>query len=405
MHKSLITSHSSLLAMASSGYVALGACIGVWSGSVPALSFAADFDTVHLALFMITLRTSGILSMQVAGWVADRRSPVAAVLLGLAAVSVAWMTAGFAPLISTSTAAVWLVAIVAGLALGMLDVGMNALAVDVVAQSGRPLFGRLHAMFAVGALLGTATLLSTKQAFDGALMARAAAFFVVAVLTLATWWVLRGKAARPTGVGLQPAAPSGGSVVPLVAMAACVGLLESAAFDWAVFHVVRAGLVSPQFDTIGLVAVTVTMVAGRLASDPIVERWGVQRLIVACAAIAAVGYGLTVVAQGPVVLVAWLLVGLGAGALAPQIFGRAGQVAGGRGTAWAITGAYVGIIAEPLLVGGLTSQVGLQYALTVPMLASVILLGLLLRFRVFAAVASAPAGYADASSLAAAHDR
>lgn len=394
MHKSPLTSPSSLLAMASGGYVALGACIGVWSGSVPALSFAADFDTVHLALFMITLRVSGIISMQCAGWVVDRRSPVAAVLLGLASVSVAWMTAGFAPLISTSTAAVWLVAIVAGLALGMLDVGMNALAVDVVAQSGRPLFGRLHAMFAVGAMAGTATLLSMKQIFAGELMARAAAFFVVALLALATWWVLRGKAASPTGMGLQPAAPSGGSVVPLVAMAACVGLVESAAFDWAVFHVVRTGLVSPQFDTIGLVAVTTMMVVGRLISDPVIARRGVHLLVVVCAIIAAIGYGLTVVAQGPLVLVAWLLVGLGAGVLAPQIFGRAGQVAGGRGSAWVITGAYVGIIAEPLLVGGLTSQVGLQTALLVPMAASVLLVVLLLRYRVFATIvaATAPCG-------------
>ena len=62
----------------------------------------------------------------------------------------------------------------------------------------------------------------------------------------------------------------------------------------------------------------------------------------------------------------WCLVGLGVGLIAPQIYGLAGHVGGGRGLALVVSFGYAAFLVGPALIGFVAAHSSLQRAMLVP---------------------------------------
>jgi MFS family permease len=89
-------------------------------------------------------------------------------------------------------------------------------------------------------------------------------------------------------------------------------------------------------------------------------------------ACALLGYLLTAFASGlPVILLGWCLVGLGVGLIAPQIYGLAGHIGGGRGLALVVSFGYAAFLVGPALIGFVASRSDLQRAMLVPVVTAV----------------------------------
>lgn len=361
-------------------YVVLGGAVGTWSGSLPSLTDDITASAFTLAMIMVTFRLAGIVTMNIAGPASDRFGSGRIVQLGMGVVGIMWLTGGVFVAFAPSTPGVIGLAALSGAALGVLDVGVNAHAVTLARADRRPLFGFLHAHFAVGALAGSLLLVVTGAATSGsAVRAIATGVVGVALLILAA----RTPSTPPALVSEADGVPADevprGAVLAFLAMGLALGVGEGAAFDWSSFHVRAVGALPDLNPAVGLAAVTFAMMVTRFASDVVIAKVGVRRVVTSCAMLAACGYAVTAMPIGPSAALGWILVGTGVGVLAPQVYGAAGLILGARGVAWSISAGYAGIVAGPVLVTAVAEVAGLSRAMVVPALAMALLAALATR--------------------------
>ncbi len=267
-------------------------------------------------------------------------------------------------------------AAVFGVGNGAMDVAMNTLGIDVEQARRRPVMSRLHASFSIGNLSGALVVV---------LMGQVVAAEAAPRWSLWTSGLLIGLILVAVG-GVTPQSPTrvreahgdgSRAVVPtivwlLAAMAVCFGLTEGTAIDWSSLLVTDVAGVSPSSGAWGLACVAGFTVVIRLAGDAVVERLGRATVVRAGAACSLVGHLLTALTDGlAAILVGWCLVGLGVGLVAPQIYGLAGHIGGGRGLALVVSFGYAAFLVGPALIGFVASQSDLQRAMLVPVVTAV----------------------------------
>jgi MFS family permease len=114
------------------------------------------------------------------------------------------------------------------------------------------------------------------------------------------------------------------------------------------------------------------MVVIRMLGDAVVERLGRALVVRLGALVALCGYLLTAFTSHlGSILPGWCLVGLGVGLVAPQIYGLAGHVGGGRGLALVVSFGYAAFLVGPAIIGFVASQASLQRAMLVPVVTAI----------------------------------
>ncbi|MBF6356345.1 MFS transporter [Nocardia higoensis] len=168
----------------------------------------------------------------------------------------------------------------------------------------------------------------------------------------------------------------GRKVLALGVIAFAVLLTEGVAADWSTLQMRERLGVDDATAALAFAAFSVTMTGGRLVADRVSGSFG---------PVAVVRYGMLLAALGtatimispwtPLTLTGWALCGLGLSGSVPQIFTAAGNL--GSGTAatdmsrvFAL--GYVGLLAGPASIGGLTELVPLSVAMVVPLIAVLI---------------------------------
>jgi len=273
---------------------------------------------------------------------------------------------------------------------GVLDVSMNANAVEVERAWGRPIMSSFHAVFSLGGFAGAAA----GGAFAHYALSPAVTFWAVGavIVVLATWaarWALRTVPPRtpaPGGRGGRGGHPRG--IVLLGVLAFCCMVGEGAMADWSSVYLREDLAASAGFAAVGYAAFSLTMTAGRLAGDRMAAWWGPVRLVRASGLLAAAGLGLGLVAGHPVAAVAgFACFGAGLSCIVPQVFSAAGHrdpAYAGRALARAASIGYLGFLSGPVLIGAAAEVTGLPRALAIPALlaAFVALAATALRTRV-----------------------
>lgn len=345
-----------------------GTLVGAWGASMPGLRDRFDTDARGLALLLVSAGLAAVVTMQLGGRWADRVGARVPTVAGVPLMALGLTVLGLAPSVPVAVAG----SVVFGLGNGCMDVAMNTLAVHVERRRGRPSMSRFHASFSVGSALGAGIgalfgLLPVSTEDHPTVL-----LTTVALLGLA--WAVAMWPSVPQSAGM-PRRPAGTARDPLPratwllgAMAVCFGLTEGTGFDWSSVHVTDVTGVSPATGSLGLVFVSVFMVAIRLVGDLAVERFGHRRVVAVGAATAVAGYAVTVVATAlPLVLAAWALVGLGVGMIAPQIYGTAGHLGGGRVMGVVVGFGYAAFLSGPALIGAVAHGVGIARAMLVPL--------------------------------------
>src|SRR5690606_23203211 len=157
-----------------------------------------------------------------------------------------------------------------GIAMGLLDVAMNAQAVTVQARLGRPVMSSFHGVYSVGGLLGAlaagraaAADLSPLAHFAGA------AAVLGGVAAIASVWLLPertgGDARRPRGrawIGLPR--PRRWALILLGFVGLCSSAGEGAAADWSAIYLRDALGTTESFAVYSYAGFSVAMATGRL---------------------------------------------------------------------------------------------------------------------------------------------
>ena len=359
-----------------------GFAMGMWVVHIPNIERATGISHSTLGALLLVLGGAAFAGMQVAGPLVDRLGqrrlvPAAGILLGLAVC---------APGFANSWWALGLSLIFFGFGNGAIDVGMNSHAVVVERAYPRPIMAAFHAMWSIGgaiaAVIGAATLgagVPTGVTLTGTGL-------VCVLLSVVSARFLMEPAAVPaTGVPATVALssepvvarrPPGRTVWLLGLLALALMLSEGVANDWAALHMEKVLGTSASTAALAYGAFAVAMTTGRFLTDR-VAAWAGPTAIVRYGAILA-AVGLTTAAAAPWVplsLVGWAVFGLGLSGGVPQLFTAAGNLdtrASGALMARVVGLGYVGLLAGPALIGGLTRWMPLNVTFAVPVVLCVL---------------------------------
>ena len=329
---------------------------------VPFAKARLVLDDAQLGVVLLCLGVGAAVTMPFAGWVNHRHGSRVVVPISSALVCAA------IPLLALAPSPVLLGTAVAffGAALGMLDVSMNAHAVDVERLHGRPLMSGFHALYSVGGLAGPVAM----SALLGAGLPLIASAAVIAALLLAIVATQTRHLLAPVGDRTATRSvftwPST-TVVVLGLLALVLFLAEGAMLDWGAVLLASERGVALTRAGLGYSAFSVAMVIGRLLGDRVTAALGPVRIVRHGSLIAAAGFVLAAALPWATTSVAgFVLVGIGASNIVPVLFSAAGRSPGtapGVAIATVTTFGYTGMLAGPAAIGAVAHALSLPLAL------------------------------------------
>ena len=344
-----------------------GGMLGAWATEIPLVKERLGLGNATLGLALVCSALGGVASMQGAGPLMRRFGGVgllrATILLGCLMLPVA--------VVSLDVAMLGAALLLLGVGLGLVDLVMNAQAVQVEIGAGRPILSGLHGMWSLGALagaaLGSLLLALVPPVWQALLLAGAGS---LAVLAVSGSMLPMGGAASarraPRIRGLMWRAP----LLLTGAMMALAFAVEGALLDWSAIFLRETHHLPSSQAGLGYIAFAGAMLAGRLTGDRARARWGDRRVLQA-PVLGAACLAAAVLCPSP-----WLaVVGFGlTGAMlcnaAPILFnvaGRLGEAAGPGGATQAVASVvslgYGGVMAAPPLFGFVARQSSLSVAL------------------------------------------
>jgi len=338
-----------------------GLVLASWLPHIPELKSRLALSDGRLGFLLLAMAVGAVAALPTAGWLIARFGSGAVTRVSAAALSLAVTLPMVSPGVVASAAAL----AVLGICNAVLDVAMNAQAVLVEKDYGRPIMSSFHALFSLGGLLGAGGASLAMVAGLNAITHLA----LVALLGLAAI-VLAAPHLVPTS--RSPGLAQAGFVVPPAAflslglLAFCALLVEGAIGDWSAVYLRDSLGTSAAIAAMGFAAFSLAMALGRLAGDALARRLGGPRLLRVSGSLAAVGLSVAlVVGQPSIAVLGFGLVGLGMANLIPVLFSAAGRTGAHAGTAIAAvaTAGYLGYLAGPPLIGLAADAAGLPTAL------------------------------------------
>ena len=345
-----------------------GFMLAMWVVHIPAFTDRTGVSNAALGGLILVLAAGALVGMQVAGPLADRFGSRAMTTAAALLLSVVVLGPGFA----VSAAQLGVALAVFGFANGALDVSMNTQAVHVERDYGRPIMAAFHALFSCGGLVGS----------------------LFGALTLHWSWDVRTTLGIATAVGLAIVAVCAprllGRVEPerdkrehgrgdwrmvlaLGVIAFALLLAEGVATDWSALQVREHLDTSESTAALAFGAFSVMMTIGRFTADRVSAAVGPVAVVRYGTLLGACGLALVVAsAWVPLTLLGWALLGLGLSGGIPQIFTAAGNLSGGSpgvNMSRVFGMGYLGLLAGPAIIGGLTTLMPLTVALVVPLVA------------------------------------
>ncbi|MGH7353285.1 MAG: MFS transporter [Candidatus Rokuibacteriota bacterium] len=325
-----------------------GAVIASWVPHIPAVKARHALSEAQLGLVLLAMAAAAVVALPAAGWLVARagsRRVTAAAAIGLC-VALPW------PVLSPGVAFLVPALALLGAFNALLDVSMNAQAVEVERGYGRAIMSSFHALWSAGGLAGAALA-------GGAMSLGVARASLVVWTGIAGLGVVAGalpglvRAARGSAAPVFVRPPRALLVLGGLAFA---GLLtEGAVADWSALYLHDALGASAAYAAAGFAAFAAAMAAGRFAGDRAVDRFGARRVLRVSGAIAAAGLAVGLVSGSAVLaVIGFGAVGLGIANTIPILFSAAARV---QGTPPAIalaavtTTGYLGFLAGPPLIG------------------------------------------------------
>jgi MFS family permease len=344
------------------------AVAGTLAPRIPAIKTNLDLTDGELGAALTGFAAGLFAGTRAAAWLLDRFGSRRVVRAGLPLLAASLIGPGLADDLAGLTASL----VVLGLAAGLLDVAMNAQAVEVERGYARPIMAGLHGMWSLGVLGASVVAAGVAAAGVGVRTAFAAAAIVLVPVALVVPLGLlppaepaaRSSAAEPASrKGLLPVA-----VLALGAIGFCSFLGEGAAADWSGVYTRDSVGAASGLAAFAFTSFAVGMVASRFTADRLAARAGPVTVVRAGGLLAAAGltFGLLVLAW-PATFVAFALLGLGLAPLVPIAFSAAGNLgSGARALGWVVTMSYVGSVLGPAAIGFVAHAVGLRAGLVIP---------------------------------------
>jgi predicted MFS family arabinose efflux permease len=326
-----------------------GTVFASWVPHIPAVKARLALNDAQLGLLLLCIAAGSMASLAIAGWAVSRlgsRAVTVGAALGLA------LTLPL-PLATASVTVTATTLVAFGAFNALLDVAMNAQAVEVQERYGRSIMSSFHGCFSLGGLCGAALGGGFIAAGVGdlrhPLAVAAAAVLCIGVASAALLRSPPTRAAREP-VFVRPT----GALLPLGLLALGALMVEGAMADWSALYLHDTLRATPQFAAAGFAVFSLAMALGRFGGDRLVDRYGPARLLRRSGLLAAAGLLIALTGSQAAALAGFGLLGLGMANAIPVLFTAAGRVQGaapGRALAAVASAGYLGFLAGPPLIG------------------------------------------------------
>jgi MFS family permease len=342
-----------------------GLVFGSWAARIPAVRDHVGLSDGELGIALACGAIGSIIAMPIAGGRAARVGSRRATRVAFAAMCAITAVVSLAP----SLPALCGLMLLFGAAMGSLDVTMNAHGVAVERRYGRAILASFHAWFSLGGLAGGAlgALAAAADLDVRAHLAIVAAVMAVVGLSWSRYFLASDADAigHADPVFVRPPR----RLLALGALAFACLLIEGASADWSGVYLRDELGTTAAIAALGFTAFSVTMTAGRLVGDRLVDRFGPTAIVRAGGSIAAIGFGLALLIAEPfAAIVGFACLGAGMSGVVPIVFRASGHVPGmaaGVGLAAVSSTGYLGFLVGPPTIGGIAELVGLPTALVV----------------------------------------
>ena len=311
-------------------------------------------DNGQTGFLLTCLAVGGLLAMPLAGFLivrnGSRRLAVGSTILFIVAVPLM----AFMPSYYALLAVVPLV----GISTGVMDVAMNAQAVEVEKLWGTPITSSFHACFSAGMFLGAGTaagFIALGYDVGPHLLIISGITCFLSAYALRYFLEDEPEAASADG----PGGRRFGTAIVLLGLASlCTMIGEGSMADWTPLYMTRVTGSPEYLAPFGQAAFSGAMLAGRAVGDRLRAGLGSRYVIVGGAALALVGVlAAILVPIAPVAIVGFGLVGLGLSNVIPVVFSQASKVPGlrsGVGISSVSTIGYSAFLFGPPLIGFLS---------------------------------------------------
>ena len=361
-----------------------GALLGVLAPWYPRFLEKWLFDEATFGLIVACMPLGALLSATLPAWVAKRFGPLRAVGWGTALMATALVFVGWQP----HGLLLGVVLLAFGALDAVVDVSQNLCGVRVEERRGKSIMSSLHACWSLGAASGGAV--ATAVALSGA---NYRAFILVAAPVCVAVAVLGCVLVGPGTVGVAQAEGAGDgdseaklsakllsrpvllAVLPLAAIAMAAVIVEDVATNWASIAAVQlTGVdVSAAGATFALIVGAQTV--GRFTGDPLINRFGRDRIARMGGILIALGSVLVVTStSAPMLMAGFMLSGFGCGTIVPSVFvvaTRLPAISDGGGLTLVSWLMRVGFLVSSPIVGAIATGVNLRVALGIVVLSGV----------------------------------
>ncbi|GIF08464.1 MFS transporter [Actinoplanes siamensis] len=339
---------------------ALGFQYSTWAARIPALTDRLHLSSAQVGVLLLAAGVGAVLSFPVVPRLmaayGSRRLAVAAVFVLVAAL------AGLA--VAPDYPLALAVLLVDGVAVGCLNVAMNAQGTALESTFGRTTMAKLHATFS-GGIFGGALLASAITSLTGSVplhFAVAGAVLLTLALAARPALLTRDLPSPPKPAGRRwnrPAAP----VLWLGLAMLLATITEGAMTDWSALYLERVAHAADSLLPLGIAVTSGMMVLARLFADGWRDRWGDRTVVVAGGALAGAGLAVGLLAGGAYpALAGFACVGLGMAAVSPCLYMAAAQH-GATALTTAAAMSTTGLLAGPPAIGLLAEGAGLTWSM------------------------------------------
>jgi predicted MFS family arabinose efflux permease len=354
-------------------FLVCGIGISSWAPMVPYAKERLALNDANLGLLLLLLGGGAISMMPVTGILSHRFG--SRIIMLWSAIFIALIL----PLLLFITSITWMaVALFAfGAAVGTIDVAMNAHAVQVQNKFGQPIMSSFHGLFSVGGLLGSLGLgFLIKLGLEPlvAILAISVMLLIIAIWkykALFSFSMEKEVIAEFTTVTTDGPEKRfswlTGSLLFLGFMCFAVFLSEGSMLDWSAVFLRENRGVDPELAGIGYAAFSIAMAIMRLIGDGIILKLDSRIVVVGGAFLASSGLFLVVFTSWlPIVLLGFILLGVGAANIVPIFFSEAGRLknipASVAIPVVSVMG-YTGQLAGPALLGFIAYHYSLDIAM------------------------------------------
>ncbi|MFD9094849.1 MFS transporter [Streptomyces collinus] len=348
----------------------LGLQYATWAARLPALKARLDLGAGELGLLLMACGAGAAASFPLVAHLMRR--------LGSRRLSLASALCLTALLMALSAVPNYPLALLVlcadGVAVGCLNVAMNAQGAALEKAYGRTAMSQLHATFSAG-LLAAALLASGSTALTASVPAHFAVAAAVLLLLLARARTgllpheeprpaepppgeARSEEPRSRKRWARTALPSGRTLLMGCAMAFGT-ITEGAMNDWSTLYMKDIVKAPASVAPLGIAVVSVMMLLARVRADRWRGRWGDGRVVRTGSAVAGTGLALALAAGGVLpTLLGFACVGLGAAAVTPCVYVAAAERGSDALSLVAAMGT-TGLLAGPALIGFVAGAGGL----------------------------------------------